>query len=281
VERLKQRNSKLLGIAIAEASNMDESLNFVGTLRTITLTLAFVSPVLTAILIGFLWFRPRRSRMPAVLPGIPLALISPLLQVFVAVYGVLKVFQELATGRLRGVRNLASSIAAVIGYFPIAIALSIGCIVALVIFQMICDRRDRETEWNEPEDRPAPRIVFILSAISALAAMALLWVFEGALDLVFLVSDSARLAEGRMRLGHMGTVEMAAMISHRLLLSSVLSLALAAAFLAAPLFLLVGEVPEWVRTQSWTLAIVTVVCLILFGVVYHNEILYMISITQR
>jgi hypothetical protein len=260
---------------------MDDALNFVATLRTITFLLAFVSPVLTAILIGFLWFRPRRFRMPAVLPGIPLALISPVLLVFVAVNGVLKVFQELATGNLRGIRNLASSIAAVTGYIPIAIALSIGCVVALVIFQMICDRRDRETEWSEPQDRPAPRIVFILSTISALAAMALLWVFEGTLDLIFLVSDSARLPEARLRFVHMGIEEVAAMISHRLMLSSVLSLALAAAFLAAPLFLLAGEVPEWIRTQSWTLAIVTVVCLILFGVVYHNEILYMIAITQR
>ncbi|HME57044.1 MAG TPA: hypothetical protein VKF63_01805, partial [Terracidiphilus sp.] len=69
---------------------MDGALNFIGILRSITFSLAFVSPVLTAILIGFLWFRPRRSRMPAVLPGIPLALISPMLLVFVAVNGLLK-----------------------------------------------------------------------------------------------------------------------------------------------------------------------------------------------
>jgi hypothetical protein len=219
--------------------------------------------------------------MPAVLPGIPLALTSTVLQVLVGAIGILSAFQQIATHRQAGIRNVAEAIADATESFPIAIVLSIGCIVALMIFQMICDRRDEQTEWSEPEDKPAPRIVFILSAISALAAMALLWFFERTIDLIFVIVDSARLSEAQLRLSHMSIVEVAAMISHRLMLSSALSLALAAAFLAAPLFLLAGEVPEWVRTQSWTFAIVTLVCLILFGVAYHNEILYMISLTQR
>jgi hypothetical protein len=218
--------------------------------------------------------------MPAVLPGIPLALISITLQVLVGAIGIPAAFQQIALHKNAGIKNVVEAITDATGSFPLAIALSIGCIVALVIFQRICDQRDEQIEWSEPPDRPAPRIVFFLSTIYALAAMALLWFFESTIDFIFVIIDSARQTEAQLRLGHMGIAEVAAMISHRLLLSTALSFVLTAVFLSAPFFLLAGEVPEWVRTQSLTFAIVTVGCLILFGVAYHNEITYIISLTQ-
>ena len=258
---------------------MDGSMHFSGIISPITLPLAFVSPALTAILIGFLWFR--RPRVPAVLPGIPLALLSIALQVLPGTIGILSAFQKISTRRQAGLKNVGEALADATGSIPIAIALSIGCIVALMIFQIICDRRDEQTEWNEPKDKPTHRIVFILSAISALATMALLWFFERTLDIICVIVDPARLSEAKPILNQISMGGAAAMISQRLLLGAALSLVLAAAFLCAPLLLLVGEVSDWVRTQSWTFAIMTVVCLILFGITYHNQILYMISLTQR
>lgn len=257
---------------------MNGAMDSVSAFGPITFVMAFVGPALTLILIGFLWFCPRRFRMPAVLPGIPLALTSIALQVLVGTFGILRAFQEIATQRRAGVRNVAGSIAAVTGSFALAIALSIGCIAALVIFQVICDRRNEQTEWSEPEDKLAPRIVFFLTAISALATMALLWFFGRTVDLILVIVDPMRTAEAQQRLGHLGIGEVAAVISHRLILCEVLSLGLAALFLAAPFSLLAGEAPEWVRGQSWTLAILTAVCLIPFGITFHQEILYMISL---
>ncbi len=259
---------------------MNGAMESVSAFGPITFVMAFVGPVLILILIGVLWFCPRRFRMPAVLPGIPLALTSIGLQVLVGTFGILRAFQEIATQRLAGVRNVAGSIAAVTGSFAIAITLSIGCVAALVVFQVICDRRDEQTEWSEPEDNLAPRIVFFLTAMSALATMALLWFFERTVDLVLVIVDRTRMAEAQQRIGHLGMAELAAVISHRLILCEVFSFALVGLFLAAPFSLLAGEAPEWVRAQSWTLAILTALCLIPFGVTFHQEILYMISLTQ-
>jgi hypothetical protein len=265
---------------LLEAPNMNGAMDSVSAFGPITFLMAFVGPALTLILIGFLWFYPRRFRMPAVLPGIPLALTSIALQVLIGAFGMLRAFQEIATHRQAGVRNVAGSIAAVTGSFAIAIVLSIGCVATLVIFQAICDRRDEQTEWSEPKDSLAPGIVFFLTAISAFAAMALLWFFERTVDLVLVIVDRTRTAEAQQRIGHMGMGELAAVISHRLLLCEALSFALVGLFLAAPFSLLAGEAPEWVRVHSWTLAILTAVCLIPFGITFHQEILYLISLTQ-
>jgi hypothetical protein len=246
----------------------------------ITFVMAFVGPTLTAILISFLWFGPRRFSLPAVLPGIPLALTSIVLQVLAGTFGILMAFQDIAARRQAGVRSVAGSIAVVTGSFTISIALSIGCVATLVIFQVIRDRRDEQTEWSQPENKPAPRIVFFLTAISAGAAMALLWFFERTLDLIMVIVDSTRRAELQQRFGQLGIGEMAAVISHRLILCEVLSFFLFALFLAAPFSLLAGEAPEWVRGQSWTLAILTALCLVPFGIAFHQEILYVMSLTH-
>jgi hypothetical protein len=260
---------------------MNGATDSVSAFGSIAFPMAFVGPALTLALIGFLWFGPRRLRMPGVLPGIPLALTSIALQVLVGTLGILAAFQEIATRKLAGVRNVAGSLVAATGSLPIAIALSIGCVAALLIFQVFRDKRDEQIEWSEPEDKPAPRIVFFLTALSALATMALLWFFERTLDLILVVVDATRGAEAHLRFGHLGIGGAAALISHRLLLSAGLSFALMALFLAAPFSLLAGEAPEWVRGQSWTLAILTALCLIPFGIAYHQEILYMVSLTQH
>ncbi len=246
----------------------------------ITFAMALVGPVLTLILIGFLWFGPRRFRLPAVLPGIPLALTSIVLQVLAGGIGILTAFQEIATQRLSGIRAVAGSMAVVTGSFTISIVFSIGCIAALVIFQVIRDRRDEQTEWSEPGNKLAPRIVFFLTAISALATMVLLWFFERTLDLIMVVVDSTRKVEAQQRLGDLGMGDVAAMISHRLIFCEALSFVLLVMLLAAPFSLLAGEAPEWVRGQSWTLAILTALCLIPFGIAFHQEILYLTSLIR-
>jgi hypothetical protein len=259
---------------------MNGAMDSVSGFGPITFLMAFVGPALTLILIGFLWFCPRRFRLPAVLPGIPLALTSIAFQVLIGTFGILRAFQEIATQKRAGVRNVAGSMVAVTGSFTIAIALSIGCVVVLTIFPVISDRRNEEAEWSEPVDKLAPRIVFFLTAISALAAMALLWFFERTVDLIMVIVDGRRMAELQQRLGHIPIAQVAAVISHRLILCEVLSLALLALFMVAPFSLLAGEAPEWVRGQSWTLAILTALCLLPFGIAFHQEILSMISLTH-
>ena len=259
---------------------MNGAMASVSAFGTITFVLAFVGPTLTLILICFLWFGPRRFRLPAVLPGIPLALTSIALQVLVGAFGILRAFQEIARNRLAGVRNVAGSMAVVTGSFAISIALSIACVVALVVFQVFRDRRDEQIEWPDPGNKLAPRIVFFLTAISAVAAMALLWFFERTINLIMVIADSTRKVEAQQMLGQMRIGDMAAVISQRLILCGVFSLALFALFLLAPFSLFAGESPEWVRGQSWTLAILTALCLIPFGIAFHQEILYMISLTH-
>jgi hypothetical protein len=263
---------------------MNGALDSVSGFASIALAMAFVGPALTLILIAALWFGRRRLRMPAVLPGIPLALTSIAPQVFIAGIGILRAFQQIATERRAGVRNVAGSMAAVTGSFDTAIALSIACIVALVIFQVMRDRRDEQGEQTEPsesaENKFAPRIVFFLTAISTVATMALLWFFERTLDLIMVICDTTRKAEAQERLGNIPIGEVAGVISHRLLLSELFSFLLLALLFTAPFWLLAGEAPEWVREKSLVLAIVTALCLIPFGVAYHQEILYMISLTQ-
>jgi hypothetical protein len=265
---------------LPEAPDMNGALGSVSAFGPISFLIAFVGSALTLILIVFMWFGPRRFRMPAVVPGIPLALISIALQVLIGAFGIQTAFREIVTQRLFGVRYVAGSIAVVTGAFTTAIALSIGCVVALLIFQAISDRRDEQTEWSEPEDKLAPRIAFFLTALSALAALALLWFFERTVDIIMLVVDASRKAEAQQTLGHMRIGEAAAMISHRLLLCEAFSFALVALFLTAPFSLMAGEAPEWVRVQSWTLAILTALCLIPFGIVFHQDIVYMISLTH-
>jgi len=260
---------------------MNGAMDSVSGFGSLTFVMAFVGPALTLILVAFLWFGPRRFRLPAVLPGIPLTLTSIALQVLIGAFGILTAFQEIATQKRAGVRAVAASMAAVTGSFAIAIALSIGCVVALVIFQVIWDRRDEQTEQSEPENKLAPRIVFFLTTISALATMALLWFFERTLDLIMVIVDSTRKVEAQQRLGNIAIGEVAGVISRRLLLCELFSFALLALLFTAPFWLLAGEAPEWVREKSLTLAIVSALCLIPFGIAYHQEILYMISLAQR
>lgn len=260
---------------------MNGAVDSVSLFGPLTFAAAFVSPALTLILILFLGFGPRRFRIPAVLPGIPLALTSITLQVFLGTAGILAAFQEIATHRLAGVRNVAGSMAAVTGSFTLSIALGIGCIAALLILQVLRDRRDEQSEWPEPPDKLAPRIAFFFTAFSAFAGMALLWLFERTVDLIMIIVDSKRAAEAREQLGQIAMGSVAAMISHRLVLCEALSIFLFTVFLVAPVSILAGDVPEWIRRQSWTLAVLTALCLIPFAIAYHNEILYMISLTQR
>jgi len=263
---------------------MNGALDSVSAFPTITFLLAFVGPVLNLFLIAFLWFGPRRLRMPAVLPGIPLALTSIAFQVLIGAYGILTGFQEIATQRRAGVRNVAGSMAAVTASFTTAISLTIGCVVALVIFQTIRERRDEQTdeqnESPEPGNKLAPRIVFFTTAISTLATMTLLWFFERTLDLIMVFCDTTRKVELQQRLGNIPVGEVAQMVSRRLLLCELFSFALLTFFLTAPFWLLVGDPPEWVREKSLTLAIVTALCLIPFAIAYHQELLYMIHLTQ-
>jgi hypothetical protein len=222
--------------------------------------------------------------MPAVLPGIPLALTSIAFQVLIGAYGILTAFQEIATQRRAGVRNVAGSMAAVTASFTTAISLTIGCVVALVIFQAIRNRRDEQadeqTESPEPGNKLAPRVVFFTTAICAVATMALLWLLERTLDLVMLICDTTRKAEAQQRLGNIPIAEVAGMLSRRLLMCELISLLLLTFFLTAPFWLLAGEGPEWVQEKSLTLAIVTALCLIPFAFAYHQELLYMIHLTQ-
>jgi len=223
-------------------------------------------------------------RMPAVLPGIPLALTSIAFQLLVGAFGILTAFQEISTQRRTGVRNVAGSMAAVTSSFTTAISLTIGCVLALIIFQAIRNRRDEQTEEQtespDPGNKLAPRIVFFTTAICALATMASLWLLERTLDLVMLICDTTRKAEVQQRLGNIPIAEVAGMISRRLLLCEVLSFALLAFFLTAPFWLLAGEGPEWVQEKSLTLAIVIALCLIPFAIAYHQELLYMIQLAQ-
>jgi hypothetical protein len=259
---------------------MNGAMDSVAGYAPVTFLLAFVGPVLTLILVAFLWSGPRRFRLPAVLPGIPLALASIAPQVLFGGFGILMAFQQIATQKRAGVRNVAASMAAVTGSFTTAISLSIGCVVALVIFQVISDRRDEQTEPSEPGNKLAPRIVFFLTAISALATMALMWFFERTLDLIMVICDNTRKAEAQQRFGNIAIGEVASMVSRRLLLCELFSFLLLALLLSAPFWLLAGEAPEWVREKSWTLAIATALCLIPFAITYHHEILYMISLAH-
>jgi hypothetical protein len=259
---------------------MNGAMDSVSGFASVTFVIAFFGPVLTLILIAFLRFSPRRLRMPAVLPGIPLALTSIAPQVFIAGFGILRAFQQIASEGRAGVRNVAGSMAEVTGSFATGVCLSIGCIIALVIFQVIRDQREEQTGQAEPENKLAPRIVFFLTAFSAIATMALLWYFEQTLDLIMVICDSTRKFEAQRRLGNIPIGEVAGVISHRLLMCELFSFALLALLLTAPFWLLAGEAPEWVREKSLVLAVVTALCLIPFGIAYHQEILYMISLTQ-
>jgi hypothetical protein len=259
---------------------MNGALDSVSAYPSITFVLAFVGPVLTLILIAVLWFFRRRLRLPAVLPGILLALTSIAPQVLLGGIGILTAFQDIASNRRAGVRAVAGSLAAVTGSFATAIFLSIGCVVALVIFQIICARSDDETERPDPGNKLAPRILFFFTTASALASMALLWFFERTLDLIMVICDNTRKFEAQQRLGNIAIGDVAAVISRRLILCEFFSFALLALLLTAPFWLLAGEAPEWVQEKSLVLAIVVALCLIPFGVAYHQEILYMISLTQ-
>jgi len=231
-----------------------------------------------------MWFGRRRLRLPPVLPGIPLALASIAPQVLIGAFGILEAFQQIATQQRTGVRNVAGSLAAVTGSFTTAICFSISCVAALVIFQVVRDRSEEQhddlTEENKPENGLAPRIVFFLTAITAVAIMALLWFFERTLDVIMLICDNTRKVEAQQRLGSIPIGELAGVISRRLLLCELFSFALLALCLTAPFWLFAGEPPEWVREKSLTLAIVIALCLIPFAFAYHQEILYMISLAQ-
>jgi hypothetical protein len=263
---------------------MNGAMDSVANFPPVTFFLAFVGPVLTLALVAFLWFGPRRLRMSAVLPGVPLALVSIVVQVLIGTFGILMAFQQIATQQRAGVRNVAGSMAATTGSFTTAISLSIGCVVALLIFQAIRERRDEQRdELTEPSERGnklAPRIVFFLTAISALATMALLWFFERTLDVIMLICDNSRKGEAQERLGSIPTGEIAGAISRRLVLCELFSLALLALLLTAPFWLLAGEGPEWVREKSLTLAVVIALCLVPFAFAYHQEFVYMISLAQ-
>ena len=196
------------------------------------------------------------------LPGIPLALVSIAAQVLIATFGILTAFQQIATQQRTGVRNVAGSMAAVTGSFTTAICLSIGCVVALVVLQVLRDRRDEQraeagsesgyessgepAEPNGPKDRLAPRIAFFLTTISALAAMGLLWFFERTLDVIMLISDT-RKAEAQERLGSAPIGELAGLISRPVDSLRGVLLRPPGLFFTAPFWLFAGEGPEWVR----------------------------------
>jgi hypothetical protein len=259
---------------------MDGALDSVSAFPSITFVVAFIGPVLTLLLIAILWLFRRRLRLPAVLPGILLALTSIAPQVLIGAFGILRAFQQIASDRRTGVRAVAGSMAAVSSNFTTAIYFTIACVVALIIFQIFCAQHEDDSERPDPGNNLAPRILFFFTAASALASMALLWFFERTLDLIMVICDNSRKLEAQERLGNIAIGSMAAVISQRLLLCEFFSFTLLAILFTAPFWLLAGEAPEWVREKSLVLAIVTALCLIPFGVAYHQEILYMISVAQ-
>jgi hypothetical protein len=260
---------------------MNGALDSVAGFPAITFVMAFLGPVLAIIFIAIFWIFRHRLRLPAALPGTLLALTSIAPQVIIGAFGILTAFQQIATQRQSGVRAVAGSMAAVTSSFALAISLSIGGIVALIIFQVICDRSEEPIERTESaENKLAPRILFFFTTASALATMALLWFFERTLDLIMVICDTSRKFEAQERLGNIPIEEVAGVISRRLLVCELFSFALLALLVTAPFWLLAGEAPEWVHEKSLTLAIVIALCLIPFGIAYHHEILYMLSLTH-
>jgi hypothetical protein len=267
-----------------KALEMNDTVTGLEILRPIGFVLALVGPGLVAILIAYFWFGPRAARMPAPVAGIPLALASIPLLVLIGTGGVLMGFQEIAVGKLRGIRNVAEIVAQAAGSLPLAIALSIGCVAALLVFQGMCDRREGETESSGTPRETVPRILFSLSVLSAFATIAAMWYFYQTLDLILAIVDKARNAEAQFRLEQMGVKgigEAARIISSRLLWGGGLSFVVAGFCLVAAILLCrVGEVPDWIRTHSWTFAIVLMACLAGFGVAYHQELQYVLSLAQ-
>jgi hypothetical protein len=261
---------------------MNGALDSVSAFPSITFVAAFIGPVLTLILVAILWFFRRRLRLPAVLPGILLALTSIAPQIMIGAFGILRAFQQIASDRRTGVRNVAGSMAGVSSNFPTAIYFTVACIVTLIAFQIFCAQHDNvdDSERPTPGNNLAPRILFFFTAASALASMALLWFFERTLDLVMVVCDNSRKLDAQRLIGDTPIGDVAAVISRRLLVCEFFSFALLAILFTGPFWLIAGEAPEWVRERSLTLAIVILLCLIPFGVAYHQEILYMISLTQ-
>ena len=96
-----------------------------------------------------------------------------------------------------------------------------------------------------------------------------------------IIVDSTRGAEAQEKFGQVPIGNVAGIISHRLVACDLISLLLFPLLLMAPLSLFVREGPEWVRMQSWTLGILTILLLIVFAFAFHQELLYMISLTQR
>lgn len=260
---------------------MNGALDSVAGFPSITFVVAFLGPALTLILIAILWLLRRRLRVPAVLPGILLALTSIAPQVLIGAFGILTAFQQIATQRTAGVRAVAGSMAAVTASFATAIYLAVASIVALVLFQLLSARSEEEDEpLPSEENNLAPRILFWVTSASASATIALLWFFERTLDLIMVVCDPSRNLEAQERLGSVPMGEVAGMVSHRLLACEFFSFALVALLFTAPFWLLVGPAPDWVRERSLTLAILIGLCLIPFGIAYHHDVLYMISFTH-
>jgi len=246
------------------------------SLGPIVPALPFIGPALTVILMGYLWYGPTRLRIPAIVPGIPLALTSIALPVLAGTLGVLETFQDISTQKSTGIRSLANSIAEAMRFFPTAVVWSVGCILALGVFQVIRGRHGDRDQFSTRPKWTVPRSVFFWSLVSVLATVGLLWFFQRTIDLIFLIADPSRLSEANIRLGQISLGEVAAMISHRLVWSGVLSLAICPLLVqAAQLSLQVGEVSNWMRKASWTVAIIVTACIIPSGIVYYRELRYL------
>jgi hypothetical protein len=148
--------------------------------------------------------------------------------------------------------------------------------LALGVFQVIRGRHGDRDQFSTRPKWTVPRSVFFWSLVSVLATVGLLWFFQRTIDLIFLIADPSRLSEANIRLGQISLGEVAAMISHRLVWSGVLSLAICPLLVqAAQLSLQVGEVSNWMRKASWTVAIIVTACIIPSGIVYYRELRYL------
>jgi hypothetical protein len=257
-------------------------LNSLGNDSLIRSLVPYIAPILVAILIGYFRYGPAELRMPASLPGIPLAFISVLIQIVLCVRNVLNTFEQIATQKSSGLGAIADGLSKSLQFFPRTFAMSVISVAAVMLFQVLFKRSDSEPVKRESSSWEIPRGVVIWTSVVVIAGTVLMWLLENTIDLVFLISDRTRSAEATRKLAGMDIGVLAGMISNHLLWTAGLSLALIiATFRYLQFVLQCGKVSNWIRASSWVISVFAIGSLSIAWIVYHHEMKYAVSLIPK
>ena len=215
-------------------------------------------PILVVLMLCFYRMRRGQPLPPPLFPAIPLALTSVSIPVVAANLLIINTFEikaKVADGATLAAGLTDSWLLLMWGVIEFG-----ACIVVAAIFQIMTGEAAKEVKADGMAGSPLSMGPAAWSAAAALAVGILAWFFGDTVQLIAMVSDSARIPEARAHLGNMDVGAFSKLVSSRLV-----RLSLSAFFLTGVLIAVAIRCLKPGRVRRWDVAISGLLAIVLLG----------------